>query len=182
MCNQKNPYQGERYTPTSRVYEYARESFSKTHTGYEYSDESRMKMSNSAKGKIISDAVRKKISDTLNGRIISPEWRKKISESSKGKIKTEKHKQSLRVPKSKPNWRKGLTGTHSVESTLKMKKNQPTRREILQIDITNGAIIKEWFSISDAVRQYGSGPSHCVNGYQKTSKGFKWKYKYDKEN
>jgi hypothetical protein len=53
--------------------------------------------------------------------------------------------------------------------------NQKNRREISQLS-QEGIVIKTWDSISDAVREYGVGVSHCLMGRQKTTKGYIWKY------
>lgn len=47
----------------------------------------------------------------------------------------------------------------------------------LQFD-KNGAFIKEWNSITEAVLEYGYGIHDCVTGRAKTAYGFTWRYKF----
>jgi len=65
------------------------------------------------KGKKHSEETKNKISQKLKNRVISKEWRKKISESSKGKKKkfSEEHKKNISISKkgSTP-WNKGIKG------------------------------------------------------------------------
>jgi group I intron endonuclease len=60
------------------------------------SAETRKKMSNSAKGKIISEITRKKMSEANKGRKLSEETKWKIKEANKGRICSEETKQKLR--------------------------------------------------------------------------------------
>ena len=59
----------------------------------------------------------------------------------------------------------------------------PTARPILQFN-KNGSLIREWDCISDAARFLGCNPScicECLNGKNRTSYGYIWKYKRSKE-
>ena len=47
-------------------------------------EESKKKLSESLKGRVISTETRKRISESLKGRVISTETRKRMSESAKG--------------------------------------------------------------------------------------------------
>jgi len=53
--------------------------------GYKHTEETRNRMSNSLKGRIVSDETRKRLSESHKGHIHSEETRKKMSESLKGK-------------------------------------------------------------------------------------------------
>ena len=56
------------------------------------------------------------------------------------------------------------------------KANEKTRKKVLQIN-EDGAVIKEWESMSDAARALGlqvSNISHCCNGRIKRTGGYKW--------
>ena len=63
--------------------------------GYEFSEESRRKMSESHKGKKHSEETRRKISGSLKGRKFSEETRRKISESHKGKKHTPEARKNM---------------------------------------------------------------------------------------
>lgn len=60
------------------------------------SEETRQKMSDSHKGKVLTDFQKKKISNSLKGREFSKETREKISESKKGINKTEEEKKKIK--------------------------------------------------------------------------------------
>lgn len=96
-------------------------------SGISPSEETKKKMSNAAKGRIISesqkeklrearkryvcsDATAKKISESNMGRVVTEETRRKISEGHKGKIVKEETRQKLREVK---------TGTHHSDETKK---------------------------------------------------------------
>ena len=59
------------------------------------SDETRAKISQANKGKIVSPETREKQSKTLKGRIITPEWRENISKGSKGKPHSLEHNEKV---------------------------------------------------------------------------------------
>ena len=61
-----------------------REKLRQVNLGKHHSAESKLKMSASAKGKVISEETRKKIGEAGKGRRLSDEARKKISEAQKG--------------------------------------------------------------------------------------------------
>lgn len=61
---------------------------SKRHRGKIVSEESRRKMSESAKGKKLTAATRKKIGNAVRNRIVSEETRRKLSEINKGRVGT----------------------------------------------------------------------------------------------
>jgi hypothetical protein len=83
MCNGGNDRQF-RYIPSSRIYEYAKKSYSKLLTGRVVSIETRQKLSKSLTGKKHSAETRKKISDVQKGKTLSMETRQKISASLMG--------------------------------------------------------------------------------------------------
>ena len=64
-----------------------------------FSEETRKKMSESAKGKIVSLETREKLSKTFKGRKHSEESKKKMSESQKGRITSDETKIKLRLAK-----------------------------------------------------------------------------------
>lgn len=104
------------------------------------------------------------------------EARHLISITTMGLSKTQEHCSNIsKALQGKTNYRKGISGSFSEESLRKNKMNQKNRREISQLS-QQGIVIKTWDSISDAVREYGVGVSHCLMGRQKTTKGYIWKY------
>jgi hypothetical protein len=104
-----------------------REKISKLHKGSKRTEETKINMSKSQKGKIITEECKNKISKTLTGTKLSEEHKKNISIGGKGRITTdearinmskaqkgrkltEEHKQKLsQSKKGKPTWNKGLT-------------------------------------------------------------------------
>lgn len=52
---------------------------------------------------------------------------------------------------------------------------KPINRKIAQYDI-NGNLIREFNSITEAVKLYGTGVKHCLSGRNHYSKGFTYKY------
>jgi group I intron endonuclease len=118
---------------------------------------------------LVSDETKNIMSKSAK-EIMTPEHRKKLSDAKLGKKRSEKAKQSLRVPKkSKENYKNvGKWISHS--------------KPILQFD-KQGNFIKEWGLIRDAEIFYNfKGGSknnicNCCRGKQKTAYGFIWVYK-----
>lgn len=52
---------------------------------------------------------------------------------------------------------------------------KPSKRKIGQYDLNNN-LIKEYDTISECVKLFGTGVKHCLSGRNKTSKGFIYKY------
>lgn len=52
---------------------------------------------------------------------------------------------------------------------------KPSRRKIAQYDL-DGNFIREFSSVSECVKLYGSGVKHCLTGRNKSSKGYTYKY------
>lgn len=74
----------------------------KLRVGFKWSDETKKKMSESAKGRepwhkgktgVYSDETKQKMSESAKNR--SPEWSRKVSEAHKGKPKSEEHRKNL---------------------------------------------------------------------------------------
>lgn len=118
--------------------------------GRTYSKETIKKMSKSAKGRKLTQETKDKISKGKLGKTLTPEQCANISKATLGKKKsprTEEHKKKLRKP-------------------------------VIQLDL-EGNFIKLWEGVSFAGKKLGidySGISHCANGKQKTSGGYKWKW------
>lgn len=67
-------------------------------------------------------------------------------------------------------------GTRNIRMAL------PQMKPVAKIDITTGKILKEYSSLSCAMKEYGTGVSHAVTGRYKQAYGFKWKYLSDLNN
>ena len=67
-------------------------------------------------------------------------------------------------------------GTGSVRSALSRGK------PVAQIDIATGEILKEYPSITSAIKEYGMSVQYAVKGRIKQAYGFKWKYSCDLNN
>ncbi len=123
--------------------------------GKHHSDETKKKISNSNKGKIMNEEFRKKCRSRMLGN--------KFSDISKIKL-------SISVSKAK----KGIKLTDKHKLSLSISHKKP----IIQLDL-NGNFIKNWESSSDTAK-YGFNPGNitqCCKGKISSSKGFKWKYK-----
>lgn len=122
------------------------------------SEETRKRMSESAKVKIFTNEHRRKIGDKSRGVPRSKETRRKISESKKG------------IPRDK-------------KTVQKMAKNNPNKKAVLQYD-SFGHFIKQWDSGRKASRELGIHQGHIGKCCQKKPKyktvgGFIWRYADD---
>ncbi len=64
-------------------------------------------------------------------------------------------------------------------------KDHISAKSVLQIDRINEKIIKEYGSISDALKENGwksANISMCLTGKNPTAYGYKWKYKNNNDN
>jgi len=98
------------------------------------------------------DDVKQKISNSLKGKKFNEERKEKIRKANIGKKRTEE-------------WKKNISKKLSVS--------------IIQYNLEMN-FIREWFSMREAANKLGiyeSGINSCVNGKQKSSKGFIWKRK-----
>lgn len=131
--------------------------------GKQHTEESRRKMSESAKGKIphnkgkhLSEEHREKLRKANLGKKNphTPEWNRKLSESNKGVKRSENTKRRVAAAKSKP---------------------------IAQFTV-NGEFIRNWPSAVEAYRQTGIDKAHislvCRN-VRKTAGGYIWKFSID---
>ena len=128
--------------------------------GFIYSDESKRKMSTSAKGKILSQETKDKISKYQKGRKKPVSHSLMMSNIHKGKTISEET--ILKMIKSK-------TGV----------KNPHKRISIQQFD-KKDILIRDWESISDACNFLGlsnSAVSNNLKGLSNYCGGFKFKYK-----
>lgn len=123
--------------------------------GKTHSDESKKKMSESAKGKNVSEITRKKMSESKKGVKFSDEHKKNMSESAKGD--NNNYKRYL--------LRTGLPHHNS--------------KSVLQFSLDN-EFIKEWDNASIASKELGlsyKAINASLNKGYKKSQGFIWKYK-----
>lgn len=61
-------------------------------------------------------------------------------------------------------------GTRNIRMVL------PQMKPVAKIDIATGEILKEYSSLSCAMKEYGRGVAHAVKGRYKQAYGFEWKY------
>lgn len=121
-------------------------------------EETKRKLSEKNKGRIVSEEVKLKLREVLKGRVISLEHRKKISEANSGI--------------NHPNY--GKYG-----------KDNYCSKPVLQYDL-DGNFIKEWESLVEVTKiiqnAYTTSLSAAAKGKIKYSAGFQWRYKKDVEN
>lgn len=163
--------------------------------GYKHTEETKRKISESNKGKVLSNEVKNKISKALKGRKLSKEVRKKISISKKGKLKKYSkdfiEKATERILLYKGSFK---NNKHSDDSKLKMSLSQKGKKQseetklkrakllyksILQYD-KNMNFIKEWESIKEASEVLNirrTFISSVLTNIKKSAKGFIFKYK-----
>lgn len=125
----------------------------------------------------VSPETRKRMSQAQKGKIISDECKRKIGEANKGnksrlgKKFTEESKQKIA---------KAHTGKkHTEEHRIKAAEGK--YREIIQSD-KQGNFIKRWRGIIQASRELkicSSGIGGCCRNLRKTAGNFKWKYAED---
>lgn len=94
-----------------------------------HSDETKLKMSISKKGRVVSEETREKLRQANLGKTISPEYRKKLSDANKGKIFSDEQrlKMSLSAKKRGSN-RKGVKLTEEHKAKLSLA-NKGKRRQ-----------------------------------------------------
>lgn len=157
------------------------ENFSKENNIVESNKWANLMMENgldggSPKGRIISSETRKKLSQAGMKRKQTPETKRKIGESKKGK---KRKKFSIE-------WRKNLQKNHAskkpgycktVTNECKRKISNTLRLRAKPVYcITNNT---QYDCIMDAVEQLElsyNGVSHCVYGYQKSTRGYQFKF------
>ena len=123
------------------------------------SEETKLKISNSTKGKIVSETTKTKMSEFKKGKpnFLNRKPRKEGSGENISKGKIGKKPNKIYSNKNKPNYF--------------------LRKPILQYDI-DGNFIKEWSCQAEAVK-FTNSPSiqRVLKGKIKTSGGYIWKYK-----
>lgn len=137
------------------------------------SEETRIKKSESAKGKKHTEETKLKISKVHKGKKISDEQKIKISSFHKGRPKSESTKLKLSLVQ------KGRKFTQEHLDKLSKSHTGTGFRPILQYT-KGGVFVKEWESIVGAAKYYNTNPaniSHCISGRNKSCMGFVWKHK-----
>lgn len=170
--------------------------------GFFPNDETRRKMSEAHKGKIVSDITRKRLSDALKNP--SEKTRKKLSESKKGnqyclgRKHSESAKQSISVarkgkPLSEEHCRK-LSEAHKgkmcgknhpnyggriMTAEWKAKMGEAHRKPVFQVDKSTNEIISRFVSVAQAAEMMRLNPGNIckvAKGKVKTCGGYIWRY------
>lgn len=88
----------------------------------------------------------------------------------KDENKTNNSLKNLEIVTPKQNANFGTRNIRGARSRMK---------PIAKIDIATGEILKEYPSLTSAMKEYGGSVKDAVKGYAKQSHGFKWKYLSD---
>lgn len=161
--------------------------------GFKHSIESRMLMSEKQKGRIVKPETRLKISNSMKGRI--PANAHKLVEYSRNRVWKQSSLEKLSLASM---GNKNMLGKHHsqktkdiISKTHKGQKLSPERVNKMRDHIINyrkkpvlqysldGDFIKRWDGPIYIQRALGFASSlivSCCNGKQKKSKGFIWKY------
>lgn len=176
--------------------------------GFKYSEESKQKMSNSQKGKILSQEAKDKISKAKTGTKLSEESCKKISDSKKNYICTEETRNKIsksllngnhsqyytdEVRKKQSDKMKGRKNPFTKEHIINLTSGHRKRAKTLLMFDLNGNFIKEWISKGEASlwikenndkakkQNIQSQIKDCCFGKMNSCWGYIWKYKKDLE-
>jgi group I intron endonuclease len=137
------------------------------------SEETKKKMSDSGKGKIITEEWRKNLSIAGMNRRHTEEEKQKISQANKGKIKTPEHIAKIQATLKTMQMPKRSEETKALQSL-----NNGKSKKVNQYDL-QGNFINQFRSGSQASRELGISVmsiSSCALGKLKTGGGFVWKY------
>ena len=166
--------------------------------GYHWSEESKIKLSETNKGRHLSEEAKKKISRTLKGRKkppLSEETKKKLSEAAKRRTFSEEYKKKLsetfkgrtfseETRRKLSESLKGRTFSEERKRNISEAKkgipNLKLSKPVLQIDKNTNDVIAEFPSIHQVERDLGlnfKNISSCCNNKRKTAYGFIWRYK-----
>ena len=160
-------------------------------TGYQHTETSKQKMSESHIGMSVTEDVRKRISEKLTGKIVSEETRNKLSIATKESM-TDDRKQYLReinlgrqhTQDAKDKMRDCKVGKPlSREHKQKLSECSGVKREVVQLE-KDGKWIAEYKSMLDAERITGIGNASiclCCQHKRKSAGGYNWKYKEEWE-
>ena len=169
---------------------------------WDLTKESRRKMSESKTGLYVgeknpmygkrhTDESKRRMSESLKGRVITDEWRQRISEAMsgegnpmygvpspmKGKKFTQEHKNRIS---------KALSGRKLSEDTkrkLSQARNGQGVKAVAMLDPNSGDTIRVYPSIREASEDINISScciSNCCAGRSKTAGGYRWKYIIEK--
>lgn len=171
-------------------------------SGREVKPETREKIGNAHRGKVLSAEHKDKISKfltgrpgTMKGKHHSDETRKKMSDSHLGMIFTEEHKKNMSIANQKEaagfhNHRhteetkqkqREATAARNATEEWKLNNRLKLSKPVIQCTI-DGEIIKLWSWVQGASDSLGiltSGIIRCCQGKYKSAGGYNWKYLYD---
>lgn len=150
-------------------------------SGYEYTEDVKMRIGNSHRGKKQSEETRKKHSEALQKYYatheVSEETRQKLRDANKGrpgeKLTTEQKAKAMQNIQAHQ-FKKGHAPSLKSMNTLREK----TSRRVAQCDL-NGNVITTYRSIKDAAKAVGltrNAVGNCVRGRTKITGGYIWKY------
>lgn len=149
------------------------------------SEETKLKISLSAKGRIISEDVKEKLRQANTGKKQSKETIEKRAEKLRGRKRPDVSKfMSERLGVKNPRYGVKITNEAKESLRLALIKRQQNgfdnnSKPILQFDRT-GAFISEYKSAVDAITKNNFKSNHiseCCKNKRKTSNNFIWKYK-----
>lgn len=125
----------------------------------------------------LTEETKRKISQSNKGRIISKEARVKTSKSLMGR-KTNRPP-SLEIVKNLIEYTKNLPKEEILKRSKKatLASLYVTRKSVIMIDKNTNIHLKEFISLAEAERQTKisyKGISDCLNGRKKSAGGFKW--------
>ena len=148
---------------------------SESHKGKQFSEEHKQNLSEVRKGRHHSEETKKKIGESSKGRHHSEETKKKIGESNKGRHHSEETKKKLSESHKEKH--------HSDETKLKLSKKASKK----VICITTGKIFNSQKEANDYYNVAQSAISNCCRGKLKSagklnSMRLKWKYVEDYNN
>ena len=135
------------------------------------SEESKLKMSESRKGRIFDQAWIDKLRKSATGKKHTDETKKRMSEASKGKSKSIQHIANL------PQNQKGKFRPKSSEATkIKQSLNSGKSKIVYQYTKSN-MFVDEWRNVSEAQRCLAiKNISSAALGKIPSSGGYKWSY------
>lgn len=147
--------------------EQQKEHLREINTGKHHSKETRLKMSQSHKGKVKTKEHLTNIGNALRGRKLNDAQRKKLSVAHKGYIETDTHKQHISV--SMKQYINGLTEEEKQKRINNLKNHNVVAVELYE----NGKFIKAFTSCRECADYIGVSPSMVcmwLSGKRKSSK------------
>jgi len=125
------------------------------------------------KSGLLSNEIKLKISKSSKGKIFSIESRQKMSQSLKGKPKPK----GFGVNSKETKLKKSISSIGRIHSDkTKQKISQSISKPILQYDKKLN-LLKEWNSSDEVIKELKIQPCLALKGKGKTAGGFIWKYK-----